>query len=215
MPLPMVHLGIAVQLGDVKGETLSSAFLLGSIAPDAIHMRPNADRVAKQMTHLRMAESDLPERLQAFLEERSSLPENEQSFAAGYVAHILTDALWVTEVVQPFHSQIPATMTKEERRTLYYQETDQVDFNLYHGAPWRETIWHQLKQASAPDLPPLLTAQEITLWQDRTLRWFAELKEEPGIQPMYLTDALVHGFIDRATAHVAAALDDWCSSNYL
>ena len=42
MPLPMVHLAISVRMRAQDGRALTPDFLLGSIAPDAIHMRPNA-----------------------------------------------------------------------------------------------------------------------------------------------------------------------------
>lgn len=52
MPLPMVHLAIAVQAHKLISSEPTPAFLLGSIAPDAIHMRPNTTRNDKQKTHL-------------------------------------------------------------------------------------------------------------------------------------------------------------------
>jgi hypothetical protein len=52
MPLPMVHLAIAVRAHELMGSEPTPAFLLGSIAPDAIHMRPNATRDDKRKTHL-------------------------------------------------------------------------------------------------------------------------------------------------------------------
>lgn len=215
MPLPMVHLGIAVRLGEMKKEQPSGSFLLGSISPDAIHMRSGADRAAKRETHLQIGEDGLTERIQDFLVEQNSTQQHGRSFVAGYVAHLLTDELWITDVVRPLQKRIPTTLGESEQRKLYYQETDQIDFNLYNNKPWRASVWHHLQQTVAPELPPLLTAKEIAQWQSRTLRWFSELKEEPSIEPAYLTDELVHEFMDRAVLYVATSLDDWCSYAYL
>ena len=52
MPLPMIHLAVAVGVHTLAGREPSAAFLLGSIAPDAIHMRDGADRSDKERTHL-------------------------------------------------------------------------------------------------------------------------------------------------------------------
>jgi hypothetical protein len=52
MPLPMVHLAVAVRVHEVESRVPSSAFLLGSIAPDAIHMRPGTGRDDKRRVHL-------------------------------------------------------------------------------------------------------------------------------------------------------------------
>lgn len=50
MPLPMVHFSVAVKY--FENEEIPSAFLLGSIAPDSIHMRKNTNREDKKLTHL-------------------------------------------------------------------------------------------------------------------------------------------------------------------
>lgn len=49
MPWPMVHFSIAEQLWN---QNPSPEFLLGSIAPDAIHMREGSTRQDKGRTHL-------------------------------------------------------------------------------------------------------------------------------------------------------------------
>jgi hypothetical protein len=52
MPLPMVHLKIAVQSHSLAERSLTPEFLLGSLAPDAIHMRANTNRDDKNRVHL-------------------------------------------------------------------------------------------------------------------------------------------------------------------
>ncbi len=52
MPLPMVHLAVAIQMHRLEQRIPSPDFLLGSIAPDAIHMRPDTGREDKQRVHL-------------------------------------------------------------------------------------------------------------------------------------------------------------------
>ena len=69
MPLPMVHLSVAVALSEKEGRFPSADFLLGSIAPDAIHMRPNSSRLDKEHVHL----IDLgasPQRIAAIIPQR-------------------------------------------------------------------------------------------------------------------------------------------------
>ncbi len=207
MPLPMVHLAIAV---DLAAGTPAPAFLLGSLAPDAIHMRDGFEREAKRITHLNSPrDSDKHEQVQDLLAryEDASLPR--RAFAAGYAAHLLTDRFWITEVVRPFQRLVPPAPDEAAYRQAYYQEVDQVDFNLYHHAPWRDQVWQRLAQAEASDFAPLLTRGEIDRWRERTLRWFTELKEEPGVQPWYLTDQVVGDFVGRAAVHVAGWFERW------
>jgi hypothetical protein len=210
MPLPMVHLAVAIQLGERWQNFPSSPFLLGSIAPDAIHMRPNTIRTDKDVTHLKPAE-DTPDHaaVHALLDQWRLASPDAFRFAAGYAAHVLTDRLWLQDVIVRFRAHAPTQPNSEAERTLYYEETDQIDFNLYHQSDWRPEVWKRLPAAEAIDFPPLLTGQEIGGWQERTLHWYGELKQEPGILPRYLTDEMVHDFIGQATDYVEKWFELW------
>ncbi len=202
MPLPMVHLAVAVGLGGDQ----SPAFLLGSIAPDAIHMRPQTDRESKAVTHL-MSPADSADhvRLRQMLSEHSALP----AFAAGYAAHLLTDRLWEETMVIQFRDAVPPELNEADRRTLYYHETDQVDFNLYHHMAWRPEVWERLKRSTAPDFPPLLSADEIAAWRDRTLSWFEDPHHEPHSLPYYISDEMVQQFITETIRQISQYFHDW------
>jgi hypothetical protein len=68
MPLPMVHLWVAVQMGEARGIWPSPEFLLGSIAPDAVHMRPGYERVHKRRSHLQdPRDTEEHDRVRAFV----------------------------------------------------------------------------------------------------------------------------------------------------
>ncbi len=135
-------------------------------------------------------------------------------FTAGYVAHILTDRLWLRTVIPSLQAQLPSDIDPDAARTLYYEETDQIDFNLYHHSPWRPMVWAQLAAAIAPQYDPLLSAPEIDLWRQRTLRWFDTLKQEPGITPTYITDAVVEGFIRQAVDEIGGTFSHWQNMSY-
>lgn len=276
MPLPMVHLWVAVQMGEARGIWPSPEFLLGSIAPDAVHMRPGYERVHKRRSHLQdPRDTEEHDRVRAFVQEHAvnSLSDGGEGdveardvagsgcarFAAGYAAHILTDRLWNKRVIVPFRER-NAHLSREDQNALYYRETDQLDFNLYRRSPWRERVWQALYLAVAPDevvapdaatapgaaasdavavpdattvpgtaasdavLAPdvttapgaaasaaalLVTSDEVDQWRRRTLRWFTELKEEPGIVPGQITDEIVAEFVQEASAFVAERLAAW------
>ena len=131
-------------------------------------------------------------------------------FAEGYAAHLLTDRLWIDTVFASFRASIPADLTRQEYRALYYRETDQIDLELYHQMPWRPDVWRELAAAEARDFS-LLTAEEIELWQQRTLDWFDKLKEEAGIKPLYITLADVRAFVERAAETTIRQFANWRS----
>jgi len=94
MPLPMVHLAVAVQMHRLEGSAPSPDFLLGSIAPDAIHMHPDSGRDDKRRVHLAEIHDPHHERARLLLAQHGSDRSSAMGFAEGYVAHLLTDYLW-------------------------------------------------------------------------------------------------------------------------
>jgi hypothetical protein len=206
MPLPMVHIAVAIRINGVEIPT--GDILLGCLAPDAIHMRPGAGRDDKCTTHLFAGENLPPDdRLVVrFMEERCRKNPSQKDFTTGYGLHLLTDRLWFLEMLGPFKEWVPIGFSAQEQRSLYYQETDQADFNLYHRMPWRPAVWQSLASASAPEFTPYLSAEEICKWQQRTLNWFSGLKQEPMIPPAFFTDERVGSFVERAAEEIGRLL---------
>jgi hypothetical protein len=101
MPLPMVHVSIAVKLWENEGVSeIPPSFLLGSIAPDAIHMRKNTNREDKKYTHFNIESGN---NLDPIKEKyRNYIAQNPDSdwhwFVRGYFAHVLTDYYWFHRV---------------------------------------------------------------------------------------------------------------------
>lgn len=209
MPLPMVHLAIAVQAHTLANRRLTPAFVLGSLAPDAIHMRPGTDRDDKARVHLglwQMSEPEALERIQNLMDENCSEENGLDPFVGGYAAHLLTDYWWLQAFARPFFERFSSDTPSEERREWYYRETDQVDFNLYRCAAWRQAVWRMLAEACAPDFSPYLSADEIDGWRQRTLDWFEKLKQEPGILPQFITDEVVADFIQSSALRLQPVL---------
>jgi hypothetical protein len=212
MPLPMVHLSVAMRLCALCGWAPSPSFLLGSLAPDAIHMREAASADDKRRVHFR-AEEAAGDRAAVVTAVWAAVPPddaaaNEQ--AAGYLAHLFTDYPWTASLVRPEQArQAAAGAARDEIRALYYRETDQIDFDLYHQQPWRPQAWQLLAAARPVGMPGLLTAQEIGAWRDRTLHWFGETIQEPGITPTHYRPADVAAFIEDTAAGLARDADFW------
>lgn len=210
MPLPMVHLAVAVTIEELRGQPLSPAFLLGSIAPDAIHMRPGAEQADKLRVHFLDQPGVLDrERLGGLLTRHRSGAPDCAGFVEGYAAHVIADAVWYRRVVEPFFRRVTPDLSQEELRRVYYQDTDQIDFDLYRGVPWRARVWKLLAASCPCDCEGLLTVGEIERWRDRTLDWFDTLKKEPMIRPVYITAMDVAGFVPPAAREIVEQFAAW------
>lgn len=212
MPLPMVHLAVAVRIhGD--GDSLPTpAFLLGNLAPDAIHMRANAGPEDKCRTHLLDPESPVWDRglVRKFLALQRTEIQDEVAaeFKLGYAAHLLTDNIWSDLVYDPFVKKLPEETASQDKSKIYYQETDQIDIDLYKYTDWRANAWELLAKADPRDVDQLLTAEEIGKWRDRVLGWYTPDKE-PKIQVKYITHRQVAVFIDEAAASIRTLFTEW------
>jgi hypothetical protein len=207
----MVHLSVAHCLVQDHGYPDSPAFYLGSIAPDAIHMRPGTGQDDKHAVHMLDKSGPRLDWVRALLAEaRPAESADLRALIAGYAAHVLTDVAWRAEIILPFRRPRVERMPYPELRALYYNETDKLDIDLYDEQPWRPAVWEKLRAARAEDVElggaTLLTAGEIDAWRVRTLGWFEMHRDKADYEPQYITRELVWSFIPHAAAQVAAQL---------
>ncbi|MFC9707368.1 hypothetical protein ACFTRD_04330 [Paenibacillus sp. NPDC056933] len=222
MPLPMVHLDIAVLFEEsLQGHVEQAPFYLGNIAPDSIHMREGWTRADKENTHFNPKDKNereyveqLKERYSTYIQQQAD--EGWKWFVRGYFMHVLTDFYWFRSVHPQFVEQVTITdqdsginRTKDELGRLYYQETDQIDFNLYHHASWSEGVWQMLEIAPGYDVADLLTSEEILHWRDRTFFFFNESTNEPGVVPQYITDVKISAFVADTAHRLKVLLQGW------
>jgi hypothetical protein len=200
----MVYLSVAVALSEKAGRFPSADFLLGSLAPDAIHMRPGSQKCDKEHVHLIDLGASPQGLLQLFRTEYGLAESQPDGFAGGYLAHLLTDRLWWQTIIAPFRAKFPPDFPEPDFRKLYYRDTDRIDFDLYRQMPWQAQAWSSLESASAADFPPFLTATEILQWRDRTLHWFDDPIHTALGEPVYLTLLKTQTFILQAVAEIAS-----------
>ncbi|TNJ63041.1 zinc dependent phospholipase C family protein [Paenibacillus hemerocallicola] len=211
MPLPMVHFSFAVKYFD--SQDVPDTFLLGSIAPDAIHIRKSHSKVDKMKTHFNIETElfnleTLKEHFLNYL--RLSTNEEWNWFVRGYFTHLLTDHYWFDYL----NKKLRDVMLKEKKRPeelkkIYYQETEQIDFNIYNHAQWCKEIWSRLLRAQAFAIQPILTVDEVNYWRYRTIHWFDLIGKEPKLEPTYITERIVAGFLEDIVPQIKFIMKDW------
>lgn len=218
MPLPMVHLNIANLITDsLQGQADRGSFYLGNIAPDSIHMREGTTRDDKEYTHFNPKDEGdyvggLKELYLSYMQQRAD--EGWKWFVRGYFMHVMTDYYWFRSVHPEFVERvnkedlsIGTSRSKEELARLYYQETDQIDFDLYRGSSWSEEVWQVLNSSLGYNMTDRLTADEIVRWRDHTFSFLNG--EEPGITPEFITGERVQVFVEESVERLIALLSSW------
>ena len=217
MPLPMVHLSVAKKIIDAGfNANRLSQFFLGSIAPDAIHIRKDADRLAKNDTHLipkgekwiDVNEDDYFSFMVNYIDKNKD--KADYDFLWGYGIHILTDMYWSKSVYLEFVEKFNKdTAPVQEERWAYYNDTDVLDLLLYNECNWRIDVWLCLQNAEYSDFINLLSAQEIRQWNERTLHWYDSDASKHTNPIKYIMQSDIEDFITSCSETI------WCKNKSL
>jgi hypothetical protein len=215
MPFSMVHFSISVRISELVGKPLSPEFLLGCISPDCIYMSKDKENEAKDFTHLNLlslkneiTDELVLERMKSFLQTYSVRKDKKRTeFLIGYISHILADLHWIETVSREFKEGIPAKITKKEQWEIYQNEQNQIDFDIYKTAEWKELIWNLLSKSTPIELENLIKQKDVTSWRDFLLEYF-ETDAEPKTIPTYITSERVINFIESATKYILKVLEE-------
>ena len=208
MALPMVHLSVAHDLVCTWGYRPAPAFYLGSIAPDAIHMRPGTGGEDKRAVHLSQNGTIDLSRVQQLITECGPSSE-DTAFAEGYGVHLLTDYYWFSEFVESWRARLDGHMPRHELRILYYNECDKIDLELYDRQPWRDDVWALLRSAETSDFKGLLARKEIEMWRERVLSWFDQNRHKKEYRPRYISQQMVLDFVSDASIWIHKQMALW------
>lgn len=152
----MIHMEIAYRLLQYLPQVEYPAeFILGSVAPDAVHMDPHFDVERKVRSHLfedcglwgdTQDYGQWRRNIETFFEKVVAVeaePER-RDFALGICVHCLTDYWNDLRIWRKAQSEYPPTMAFAEFKDAYYREYRSIDLWLYqnseHTAAIRELL---------------------------------------------------------------------------
>ncbi|OMF10062.1 hypothetical protein MHI48_08275 [Paenibacillus sp. FSL H7-0942] len=201
MPWPIVHFAIASEL-------ISEPFpelLLGSLAPDSIHVRTNL-RTEKAKTHL-MPEAGrfaTDEELKGFFESNKKLAYSDPKFLqylCGYIAHIYTDRAWTFDIY-------PAYEVHPNGRSVYTQDVTKLEFMILRN--WnRANDWlNELNVGRAFDLGGLLES-EVYQYREEKLEFLVNPDNEPLGDLNMLSMEAMEEFIHKTALALKELYTSW------
>ncbi len=179
MPYPMTHLLIAKNISD-KNEMIidKGSFLVGSLAPDSVHMRKEFDSDAKRRTHLCVGNEKWGETTEnegwqesalSFLDNNIDSPNLD--FYRGYCTHVLTDMLWNKEFWNPFRFYCIKNYGsfRESDEKSWRQECVLLDNFLYKEVEDEKEMWKAFNSGSLEDIPNIIYKEDVLALKDHML----------------------------------------------
>ncbi|MGI5878626.1 MAG: hypothetical protein ACOX7W_08465 [Christensenellales bacterium] len=201
MPLPTIHLLVTEAVAHRTGMGLSGKCLLGSIAPDAIHMRKGSTLDDKHNTHLRT------DGLHKSWETALSMLRDcrRDPFVTGYALHVMTDYLWILGPWREFTRKLPEGLSSDEIKRIYYRDMNHIDNWLFRQAGSRR-LWDALLKAPPTAMPQYVSLGEVSAWRrNRYVRLLDERRSQPA---GYITLDTARRFINETGQRLAGPVQE-------
>jgi len=208
MPLPMIHLSTAVKIKTLHG-LKSPEFYLGSISPDAVHMRTGFVREDKTRSHCNARVLEAIEELDSMCVMIEKSVGKEKDFLLGYLVHILTDLFWENTIYKTYNERYEADPAPiQDKRMAYYNDTDQLDFAFYEKEIWRPKVWEMLTEAQDFAVEDAVNKEEVAAWKHRTLTWYNSGKSQHTKPIKYIA----YEDLDSFTSYAAGKCEEYLQS---
>jgi Zinc dependent phospholipase C len=176
MPTPFTHLAAASEilahpaLPPATAAALRAelpAFLLGNTAPDV----QTVSGQSRQATHffsvpLNGAPPAGPQMLARYpgLAQCSALPATQAAFLAGYLAHLIFDQLWISDIFEPHFGEAPTWGNFRER--LYLHNALRAHWDAEDLARLAPTVAGDLHAAAPMEWLPFVDDRHLRTWRD-------------------------------------------------
>lgn len=211
MPFQMTHLWMAKKM--LNSNILKPHdFLLGSIAPDSVHLRPNYSRVMKDISHLYVGDETTTNITEWTINVMKFLYNNKESdkidFIRGYCSHILTDIRNTILIYAPFRAEFCSGFNKTITGD-YLKECADIDYELYLTCEEKDTIWEMLKQSKGIDIDSLVKAVDIDKMKSHIMYVQYQNREPRALYPYkYITFERMTNFIECETEWIEKQIFD-------
>ena len=169
MAQPMMHLLIADKIYTEKFTLIHSYgdFLLGSIAPDAVHVKENYTREIKDISHYRFNSKSHISYFDTFINEYHTT-ENKD-FVVGYLVHLLSDMIWYHSIRVPFKEEFLKTPSQSmSMNEVYYADCEQIEQLMFREKNASRII-EAINRSKAYTLEGLIESKDVKAWKEKLI----------------------------------------------
>lgn len=194
MAQPMMHLLIADRIYTEKIIPICSYadFLLGSIAPDAVHVKENYKREVKNISHYRFDSKSHISYFDGFIPKFQT--SNNRDFVLGYLVHLLSDMIWYHFVRVPFKDAFwQAPIQNMSMNEAYYADCDQIEQLMFRekSAP---RIIEAIKRGNAYSLEGMIDAEDVEAWKEKLILAY-DNKKDILVRTNYISEQNIRDYI--------------------
>jgi hypothetical protein len=217
MPYVMTHLIIADNVSKIFARNVRNMpqFILGNIAPDAVHNRANYISDYKKDSHLCVGDQewgkitnndDWKNNVINFL--RIHKNAENRDFILGYCCHLLSDICQNVTLFMPFKQKYGDEVDKEIG-DLMLMETKMIDIELALSYERKEYFGLNIENSIGIDMEGLIYASEIEKQKDYILNiWYADKERQDLSSNEIVTVEIIMNFIKRATDFIVYTLKE-------
>ena len=219
MAFPLTHLFVANSLINSFGIKEQADFLLGSVAPDAVHYRKSFVGAsmaeigrAKKTSHLCPVSNEKwgsvtdnegwQLSVEIFLNNQEKTP-----FRLGYATHVLTDIHNNKTLWHNFRTNNPLE-AKKGYNSAYYDDLKYIDALLKHDRGVTEDICEILALARGIGIDGLVSEDEVEALKDSLVFEYGKNSQTGNYDKFYMTKFVSYDemliFIKEATLFVSA-----------
>lgn len=222
MPYPMVHLKVAYGLLARWGDTgieEPGDFLLGCVAPDAVHFHDSYDVSLKEKSHLWEFGPHWGVTLDSEGWHRAALTfwkENKDAenrdFMAGYCTHILTDWENDRSIWSPFREKLLQNINAgfETVHEQYAAEAHGMDQWLYQTDENSREIWRLLAQGRVYGVEGRIFKEDLARQKWSLLNEQFTGKSVCDVNEYrFCTKEIMHEFVDRCVENIYREMKEY------
>ena len=167
MAQPMMHLLIADKIYTKISIQSYGDFLLGSIAPDAVHVKENYTREIKDISHYRFDSKSHISYFDTFINEYHT--SENKDFVVGYLVHLLSDMIWYHSIRVPFKEEfLKAPSQNMSLNEAYYADCEQIE-QLMFCEKNASCIIEAINRSRAYSLEGLIDAEDVKAWKEKLI----------------------------------------------
>ncbi len=208
MAFQMIHMEIAYRLlAHIPQIENAAEFILGSVAPDSVHMNPNYDIGMKIKSHMFEGSGEWGDTrdyqrwrqnidcvLSKVIDEKDRIIYRD--FVIGMCVHCLTDYWNDLKIWRKLQGRYIPPMSVDEFRAAYYPEARGIDFWLYQNSRNTKSIRKMLSKAAVIGVEGLVNKEDVEQLRSWLLNTQYEVEAVDISEYRFLSASFIEEFID-------------------